>query len=156
MDHSPGLTLSAAMSDRPARIVDAKPPGKSAAPYKPQPSTNRPAPSVEPPRPALLSASAIPAFLDLMRRWKLAPTRGWRMLTGVTWSAGSLTADQIDRVECLIAIDAGLHSADVGKWMTTGNPMPLLCGASPVNYLTRTGTRGYVALAQQVDRWARM
>ena len=78
------------------------------------------------------------------------------MLTGGGWQAGSLTPDQIARVECLIAIDAGLHSADVGKWMTTGNPMPLLCGATPVDYLTRAGTRGYVALAQQVDRWTTM
>ena len=90
-----------------------------------------------------------------MRQWKLAPVRGWRMLTGVCWSAGSLTPDQVARVECLIAIDAGLHSADVGKWMTTSNPAPLLCGATLVDYLTRTGTRGYVALAQQVNRWAR-
>ena len=78
------------------------------------------------------------------------------MLTGVGWSAGSLTPDQIVRVECLVAINAGLNSADVGRWMTTGNPSPLLCGSSPVDYLTRTGTRGYVSLAQQVDRWARM
>ena len=144
------------MSARPARIVYAKPPSKSAAPYKPQPSTKRPPPPPEPPRPALSSAGAIAAFLDLLRQWKLAPTRGWRMLTGVTWSAGSLTPDQIARVECLIAINSGLHSADVGKWMTTGNPSLLLCGTTPVDYLTRAGTRGYVALAQQVDRLAKM
>ena len=40
------------------------------------------------------------------------------MLTGVGWSAGSLTLNQIARVECLVAIDAGRHSGDVGKWMT--------------------------------------
>ena len=96
-------------------------------------------------------------FLELIRVWKLPPARGWRMLTGVGWQAGSLTADQIDRVQHLVAIDAGLRPTAVGEWMmTTGNPAPLLCGASPVDDLTRTGTRGYVALAQQVDRWARM
>ena len=30
------------MSDRPARIVYARPPGKGAVPYKPQPSTKHP------------------------------------------------------------------------------------------------------------------
>ena len=44
----------------------------------------------------------------------------------------------------------------VGEWMVSGNPTPLLCGSAPVDYLTRTGTRGYEALAQQVDRWVRM
>ena len=99
-------------------------------------------------------ASAIAAFLDLLRQWKLAPARGWRMLTGVGWQAGLPTADQIDRVQDLVAIDAGLRPRLVSEWMMTGNPAPLLCGSSPVDYLTRTGTRGHVALAI-VMKWMR-
>ncbi len=156
MDFPASIAICSSMSDRPARIVYARPPSKSVAPYKAQPSTKRLAARVEPLRPALSSTGGIAAFTDLMRQWKLAPARGWRMLTGVSWSAGSLTPDQLARVECLIAIDAGLHSADVGRWMTTGNASPLLCGASPVDYLTKAGTRGYLALAQQVDRWTKM
>ena len=47
---------------------------------------------------ALTSSKAIAAFLELLATWKLAPARGWRMLTGLGYRAGSLTPDQIARV----------------------------------------------------------
>ena len=146
------------MSDRPVRIVSARPSRKNPPPRRAPHARTPAAPPAapEPPRPVLTSSAAIQAFLELIRAWKLPPARGWRMLTGVGWQAGSLTPDQIDRVQHLVAIDVGLRPRAVGEWMMTGNPAPLLCGASPVDYLTRTGTRGYVALAQQVDRWAKM
>jgi hypothetical protein len=143
------------MSDRPARIVYAKPPGKSLASYQARPSTKRTTAPPEPPRAVLSSSTALQAFHDLLLAWKLPPARGWRMLTGVGWQAGSLTSDQIARVEHLVAIDAGLRAIRMspGEWMVTANPAPVLSGSAPVDYLTRAGTRGYEALAQQVDRW---
>ncbi len=91
----------------------------------------------------------------MLRAWKLPPARGWRMLTGVGWQAGSLTADQVTRVEHLVAVDTGLRAMklDPGEWMLTPNPASVLAGSAPVDYLTRTGTRGCEALARQVDRW---
>jgi hypothetical protein len=143
------------MSDRPARIVYAKPPGKSPAPYQPRPPSKRPVALLEPPRAVLSSSTALQAFHDLLLAWKLPPARGWRMLTGVGWQAGSLTPEQIGRVQHLVAIDAGLRAirTSPGEWMVTTNPAPVLSGSAPVDYLMRTGTRGYEALAQQVDRW---
>ncbi len=109
----------------------------------------------EPPREALTSPAAIQAFLGLLRTWRLPPARGWRMLTGVGWQAGSLTADQVTRVEHLVAVDIGLRAMklDPGEWMVVPNPAPVLSGSAPVDYLTRNGTRGCEALARQVDRW---
>jgi hypothetical protein len=80
------------------------------------------------------------------------------MLTGVGWQAGSLTPDQIARVEHLVAIDVGLRAIRMSpsEWMVTTNPAPVLSGSAPVDYLTRAGTRGYAALAEQIDRWVGM
>ena len=44
----------------------------------------------------------------------------------------------------------------VGEWMVTGNGSALTSGSSPVDYLTRAGTPGYVTLARQIGIWARM
>jgi hypothetical protein len=146
------------MSDRPARIVYAKPPSKSSAPYQSRPLTKRPTASPEPPRALLPSSTALQAFHDLLLAWRLPPARGWRMLTGVGWQAGSLTPEQIGRVQHLVAIDAGLRAIRMspGEWMMTANQAPVLSGSAPVDYLMRTGTRGYEALARQVARWAGM
>ena len=62
------------------------------------------------------------------------------------------------RVEHLVAIAAGLRSigTDPAAWMAKGNATKLLAGSGPVDYRTRTGTRGYEALTQQVDSWAKL
>ncbi len=102
---------------------------------------------------------AIDAFLELLKAWKLAPARGWRMLTGLGYRAGSLTPDQIARVEHLVAIDVGMRAIKgdrVGEWMVAGNGAAVLSGSSPIDFLTRSGTVGYAALARQVGIWARM
>ena len=157
MDDLPGLGSPAVMSDRLARIVYARPPSKNPPPRR-APAARKPVAVLETSRLALTSPAALQAFHDLIQAWRLPPVRAWRMLTGVTYAAGSLTADQMTRVEHLVAIDAGLRGIgmDPAAWMVTGNPTPLLAGSVPVDYLTRTGTRGYDALARQVDRWARL
>lgn len=79
------------------------------------------------------------------------------MLTGLGGRPGSLTPDQVGRVQQLLAIDAGLrpiYGSAVGDWMVTGSEAPGLAGSAPVDYLTRAGTPGYAALARQVDQWA--
>ena len=89
----------------------------------------------------------------------MAPARGWRMLTGLSYRAGSLTPDQIARVQHLVAIDAGMRTIrgdTVGEWMVAGNGSAVLSGAAPVDFLTRAGTLGYATLARQVGIWARM
>ena len=40
--------------------------------------------------------------------------------------------------------------------MATGNGAAVLSGSAPVDFLTRAGTRGYAALARQVEQWVRM
>ena len=107
----------------------------------------------------MTSSAAINAFLDLIRQWRLPPARCWRMLTGVGYRAGSLTPDQIARVQHLIAIDAGMRTVrgdDVGEWMVTGNGAAMLFRSSPIDFLTHAGIVGYAALAWQVGIWARM
>ena len=108
---------------------------------------------------ALTSSTAIDAFLALLQAWKLPPARCWRMLTGVGYRAGSLTPDQIQRVQHLVAIDAGMRTIKgdaVGEWLMAGNGSAVLSGSSPIDFLTRAGTPGYAALARQVAIWARM
>jgi hypothetical protein len=151
------------MSDRPARIVYAPPPGTRPAPRRVAPvADKRPQAAPEPPTApavALTSSTAIDAFLRLLQAWKLPPARGWRMLTGLGYRAGSLTPDQIQRVQHLVAIDANMRTIKgdaVGEWMVTGNGSAVTSGASPVDFLTRAGTVGYAALARQVGIWARM
>ena len=107
----------------------------------------------------MTSSEAIAAFLGLLATWRLAPARGWRMLTGLGYRAGSLTPDQIGRVQHLVAIDAGMRiirGDTIGEWMVTSNGSAVLSGSSPVDFLTRAGTPGYVTLARQVRIWARM
>jgi hypothetical protein len=68
----------------------------------------------------VLHGHHINAFLGLLQVWKLAPARGWRMLTGLGYRAGSLTPDQIARVQHLMAIDAGMRTIKgdaVGEWL---------------------------------------
>ena len=148
------------MSDRPSRIVYAPPPGKRPAPRRLAPSIDkRPQAALGPLKGALTSSTAIDAFLGLIKAWKLPPARGWRMLTGLGYRAGSLTADQITRVQHLVAIDAGMRAIKgnaVGEWIVAGNGSGVTSGAAPVDFLTRSGTVGYAALAQQVGIWARM
>ncbi len=102
---------------------------------------------------------AIDAFLGLLQGWKMAPARAWRMLTGLGYRAGSLTPDQITRVQHLIAIDAGMRTIKrdrVGEWMVAGNTLAVTSGAAPVDFLARAGTSGYASLARQVGIWAKM
>ena len=146
------------MSDRPARIVYARPPSKSPAPRRAVPAGRAAEVTLEPVA-SLTSSAAIEAFLDLLRRWKLPPARGWRMLTGLGYRAGSLTPDQITRVQHLVAIDAGMRTIKgdaVGEWLVTGNGAAVLSGSSPMDFLSRAGTPGCAALARQVGIWARM
>ena len=81
------------------------------------------------------------------------------MLTGLGYRAGSLTPDQIQRVQHLAAIDAGMRTIKgnaVGEWLVAGNGSAVTSGSSPIDFLTRAGTVGYAALARQVGIWARM
>ena len=147
------------MSDRPARIVYATPPGKRPAPRRTTTSAKAVSAPVQQPTAALTSSAAIAAFLELLAVWKLAPARGWRMLTGLGYRAGSLTPDQIVRVQHLVTINASMYTirgGTIGEWMVTSNGSAMLSGSSPVDFLTRAGTPGYVALARQVGIWARM
>ena len=147
------------MSDSPARIVYALPPGKRPAP-RGDTNTNRLATApVETLRVTISSSEAIAAFLELLRVWDLAPARGWRMLTGLCYRTGPLTADQITRVQHLLAINAGMQTIrgdTVGEWMVAGNGAAVLSGSSPVDVLTRAGTPAFAALERQVGIWVRM
>ena len=147
------------MSDRPARIVYATPPSKRPAPRRVTTAAKTVSAPVQHSAAALTSSEAIAAFLELLATWRLAPARGWRMLTGLGYRAGSLTPDQIGRVQHLVAIDAGMRiirGDTIGEWMVTSNGSAVLSGSSPVDFLTRAGTPGYVTLARQVRIWARM
>ncbi len=109
MDIARGGSRVPAMSDRPARSVYARPPGKRAAPPRSVALDRRAAEVTSEHPPVLTSSGAIAAFLELLAAWKLPPARGWRMLTGLGYRAGSLTPDQIARVQHLVAIDAGMR-----------------------------------------------
>ena len=81
------------------------------------------------------------------------------MLTGLGYRAGSLTPDQIARVQHLMAIDAGMRAIKgdkVGEWMVANNGAAITSGSSPIDFLTRSGIPGYTALARQVTVWVRM
>ena len=95
-------------------------------------------------------------FRGLVADWRMPPARAWRMLTGVGWQAGSLTAEQVQRVEILALVDLamrGIAAVPVGEWLVTPNAAPLFAGSAPADYLTKLGQPGYVALLRQVTRW---
>ena len=48
------------------------------------------------------------------------------------------------------------HSLLDVRYLRGSEAAPLLVGRSPVDYLTRMGTAGYVSLVRQVRRWAEM
>ena len=148
------------MSDRAARIVYATRPGKRPpAPRRTTTAAKAVSAPAQQPTIAMTSSEAIAAFLELLATWRLAPARGWRMLTGLGYRAGSLTPDQIGRVQHLVAIDAGMRiirGDTIGEWMVVGNGAAVLSGSAPVDFLTRAGTLGYATLARQVGIWARM
>ena len=147
------------MSDRTVRIVYAPPPGKRPTPRRTTTAAKTVSAPAQQSTAVLTSSAAITAFLELLATWNLAPARGWRMLTGLGYRAGSLTPDQIGRVQYLAAIDAGMRAIrgdTVGEWMVASNGSAVLSGSSPVDYLTGAGTPGYVMLARQVEIWARM
>ena len=114
---------------------------------------------MEPPKPTLSSSAAIDAFLDLLRVWKMPPARGWRMLTGLGYRAGSLTSGQIVKVQHLMAISASMRSVlgeAAGEWMVAPNDAAGLAGRAPVDFLMQVGAPGYAALERQVANWATM
>ena len=144
------------MSDRPARIVTAQPPGRRFAPLRSLAEARRDVVAPAPDASALTGNGAIDAFLGLIERWRMPPARAWRMLTGVGHRAGSLSPEQVGRVEALLAIDdamQGIALGSIGDWMVKGNAAPLFGGAAPADYLTRMGGPGYVAVLRQVLRW---
>ncbi len=133
-------------------IVYARPPGKRALPpCAPIAAEGDPA------LPPLTPSAALVTFAKLVGAWAMPPARGWRMLTGVGYRAGSLTADQAARVGYLVAIDAAIRKIGgqpAGVWMVTGNPAAVLGGSAPADYLAKRGLAGYAALWRQVQRWA--
>ena len=89
--------------------------------------------------------------------WTLSSARGWRVLTGLGYRAGSLKLDQIARVQHFMAIDAGMRTIrgdTVGRWMVTGSGSAVTFGTAPVDFFTWAGRLGYVTLARQVWIWA--
>ncbi len=78
------------------------------------------------------------------------------MLTGVSFQAGSLSSEQIQRVEILAMVNQamrGIAIGTVGEWLTTPNAAPLFAGSAPADYLTKMGQPGYVGLLRQVLHW---
>ena len=125
--------------------------GFAVAPRRP------PSPLAEPaPAPALASPEALRVFRALIADWRVPPARAWRMLTGVGYQAGSLTPDQVQRVEILAMVDQAMQGTvvgSVGEWMEKPNTAPIFAGSAPMDYLARLGQPGYEALLRQVVRW---
>lgn len=108
------------------------------------------------PSPALTSTAALRVFRALIAEWRLPPARAWRMLTGVGYQAGALSAEQIQHVEILAMVNQamqGVAVGSVGEWLVTPNAAPLFAGRAPADYLTKLGQPGYVGLMRQVLHW---
>ena len=83
---------------QPVRIVHARRPT-----WRP---ASRAAPAAAPlPLAALTSPEALRASQTLITEWRLAPAPAWRMLTALGYQAGSLSAEQVARVEMLVELD---------------------------------------------------
>ena len=79
---------------------------------------------------------------QLLAVWTLSSARGWRVLTGLGYHAGSLKLDQIARVQHFMAIDAGMRTIrgdTVGRWMVTGSGSAVTFGTAPVDFFTWAG-----------------
>lgn len=134
-------------------IVHAPRPSRHAGPVRHTVTAPQPA------EPGVLPTDvAFQAFDELRERWRLPADRAWRMLTGKPARPRTLSDDEVRRVALLVAAEAVLATVvrDVGAWAVDPNPGPLLMGWSPVDYLTRLGTPGYLALLRQARRWAEM
>ncbi len=105
---------------------------------------------------AVTSTEALRVFRTLIAEWQMPPTRAWRMLTGLSYQAGALSDEQIQRVEILFVVNQALRGVavgSVGEWMVTPNAAPLFAGTAPADYLTKLGQAGYVGLLRQVLHW---
>ncbi len=105
---------------------------------------------------AVTSTEALRVFRGLIFEWQMPQARAWRMLTGVGWQAGSLSAEQIQRVEILFVVNQALQGValgSVGVWLVTPNAAPLFAGTAPADYLIKLGQSGYVGLLRQVLHW---
>ena len=68
------------------------------------------------PVPALAGPEALQVFRTLIADWRVPPARVWRVLTGVGYAVGSLTADQVQRVEILALVDEAMQGNVWDQW----------------------------------------
>lgn len=108
--------------------------------------------------PGLDGVAALGAFRKLVARWGVREDLASTMLAGRPGASGRMAEDDAWRVGVLMEIDGAMRAIlpDVGAWLVAPNPGPLLMGRSPLDFLARTGTPGYVSLLRQVRRWTEM
>jgi hypothetical protein len=114
-----------------------------------------------------LSASAIQAYVNIARKWKLTEEQA-RGLLGVdaptygAWQADphctSLDQETMTRISLAVGIFKALHICH-GKtladhWVTLKNSGPIFVGQAPIDYMIERGQVGMKMVRRLLDAWS--
>lgn len=114
-----------------------------------------------------LSASAIKAFVTIVRRWNLNEAQARGLLGGVAsstfhaWKSTPedkrLDQDTLIRISLVIGIYKALTiyfgKPWADRWITLENRGRLFAGGTPIDYLIRHGQPGMVEVRRLLDAW---
>ena len=111
-----------------------------------------------------LSASALKAFFNIMRRWEIRDEDARVLLGGVTNGPyyemkrdpdRLLEADRLTRVSLLIGIFKGLHVLHseplADRWVQLPNTNRIFGGSTPLEYMMRGGLPAIETVRRLVD-----
>jgi hypothetical protein len=114
-----------------------------------------------------MSASAIKAFVTIVRRWELNEVQARGLLGGVAsstfhaWKSSPegkrLDQDTLMRISLVIGIYKALNiyfgKPWADRWMTLENRGRLFAGGAPIDYMIRQGQPGMVEVRRLLDAW---
>lgn len=113
---------------------------------------------------ARLSAAALRAFFNVMRRWQIRDEDARALLGGVTNGPyyemkrrpdRLLDADRLTRVSLVIGIFKALHilysEALADRWVRLPNTNRLFAGAAPLEYMVRGGIPAIETVRRLLD-----
>ncbi len=115
---------------------------------------------------AKLSSSAIRAFINIARKWKLTEEQSRALLGGLAsstfhaWKTNpkrSLDQDTLVRISLLIGIFKALNiyfgKPWADRWITLENRGSLFAGRTPLAFMIQRGQPGMIEVRRMLDTW---
>jgi hypothetical protein len=117
---------------------------------------------------ARLSASAIQAFVNIAKKWKLTEVQARGLLGAVdaptycAWQSDphgtTLDQETMTRISLVIgifkALNIGFGKALADQWVTLANSGPLFAGQSPIDFMIERGPAGMKTVRRLLDSWS--